>query len=105
MKALNINGNGISLGLNSIYLCLSAPVELFTSVGMKVSIEIQMGIENLLFPVQRFKWGWFWSAILPSKFQYGDEIIGQFPSGVGILGYFSTGKTVSMDEVFYGTSV
>ena len=92
MKALNTNGNGKSLGLNSIHLCLSAPEELFPSVSMEVSIEFPMEIENLLFPAQKLHWEWFWNAIFPFNFQYGNKIIGQFPSGVGILGYFSTGK-------------
>ena len=31
--------------------CLSAPVELFLSVGMNIFMEIPIGIKNLLFPV------------------------------------------------------
>ena len=33
------------------------PGETFPSVGMKISIEVPMGIENLLFPAQKFQCG------------------------------------------------
>ena len=68
-----------------LYPCLSAPAENFPSVGMNISIEIPMGIENLLFPAQKCQWGWFRSAILPIS-NWDMKIIGQFLNGVEILG-------------------
>jgi len=35
----------------------------FSSVGIKISIEIPKGIEILLFQGKKIQWGWFWSAI------------------------------------------
>ena len=36
---------------------VSAPVEHYSSLGMKISIEIPMGIENVLFPAQKMPVG------------------------------------------------
>ena len=37
--------------------------KIFSSERIKISIEILMGVENLLFLAEKSHWGWFWSAI------------------------------------------
>ena len=69
-------------------------VDLFYSVRIKISIEIPMGIENLLFSAQKFQWERFWSAIFSIQFPNGDKIIGQFLSWVEILGNFFPAGTI-----------
>ena len=70
---------------------LSVPVELFPSGGIKIPIKIPMGIENLLFPIQKTPVGLvldFLECCFFHSISNGDKIIWQFPSGIGILGFF-----------------
>ena len=57
----------------------------FPSVGMIISIEVPMGIENLLFSTQKAS-GDDLRAQFFNLISNGDKIIGQFPSGVEISG-------------------
>ena len=68
-----------------VHPCLSAPVEVFSWVGMKIYIEIPMGIENLLFSAQKSQWEWFWSAIF---FLQPSEISGIFYQRGRFFGQF-----------------
>ena len=67
---------------------------LFPSVGMKISIEIPKGIENLLFPGQKMPVGLVLECNSFYSIWDGDKIIGKFHSGVEILGFFSNGDEI-----------
>ena len=82
--------NSLTLDL-LMHPCLSAPLELFNSVGIKISIEVPMGIENLWFPTQKFQWGWFWSAFFSIQFPMGIKSLANFPVGLKFWGIFPTG--------------
>ena len=58
---------------------------------MKISIEIPMAIENLLVPAQKMPVGMVLECNFFHPISNGDKIIGQFPSEVEVLGFFSTG--------------
>ena len=58
------------------------PVSVFPSVGMKISIEIPMGIEDISFPTQKFQLGWFWSAIFSIQFPMEIKSKDNFPVGL-----------------------
>ena len=61
--------------------CLSVPMELFPSVGMKISIKIPMGIENLLFPAQKMPVVMVLECNFVHSILNGDKILGQFRVG------------------------
>ena len=65
-------------------------MEPFPSVGMEISIEIQMGME-IYFPAQKNASGMVYECKFFNSISNRDKIIGQFPIGVEILGFFSTG--------------
>ena len=60
-------------------------------LGMKISIKVTMGIENLLFPAHKMPVGMVLECNFFHSIINGDKIIGQFPSGVEILGFFPPG--------------
>ena len=62
-------------------------MELFPSMGMKISLKIPMGMENLLFPAQKMPVGMVLECNFFISISNRDKILGQFSSGVEILGF------------------
>ena len=65
-------------------------MEHFPSVGVKISIEIPMGIKNLLFPAEKIPVGMVFEYNFFYSISNGDKAI--FLSGIEILANFSSGE-------------